>query len=425
MNEKEALEYIKTAAKRGSVYGLEPMKNLLKELDNPEEDLPFIHVGGTNGKGSVSSFLTSVLAENGQKVGRYISPTVFSDEEKIQYVTKMKTHLMSKEEMVWSVEKVAAAVERLKKKSLAEPTVFEIETAMAFLLFKKWKTDIVVLEVGLGGASDATNVIKNVPVTVITPISMDHMAILGNSIEEIAGQKAGIIKEGHHVFTLQKDKRALQIIRQRCLEKNAVLHEVMEADYCLNKATVFGSSFSYQEKEYRTKMAGVYQIENAALAISVCQDMKMKQIEKGIYNAIWPGRFEVLKEKPLVIIDGAHNKSGAKALAESIQLLLPGKKIYGIYGIFADKDYEEVSSLIIPYLEEVITVPAKGDRSLPADKLAQVCRNYIPKVSAAPDVKEALHEIKLKAGDEDVILAFGSLSFLQQIKEEMENEKVE
>ena len=187
MNEKEALEYIKTAAKRGSVYGLEPMKNLLKELDNPEDDLQFIHVGGTNGKGSVSSFLTSVLAENGQKVGRYISPSVFSYEEKIQYITKTKTHRMSKEEMVWSVEKVAAAVERLKKKSLAEPTVFEIETAMAFLLFKKWKTDIVVLEVGLGGESDATNVIRNVPVTVITPISMDHIAILGNSIEEIAG----------------------------------------------------------------------------------------------------------------------------------------------------------------------------------------------------------------------------------------------
>lgn len=425
MNEKEALEYIKTAAKRGSVYGLEPMKNLLKELDNPEDDLQFIHVGGTNGKGSVSSFLTSVLAENGQKVGRYISPSVFSYEEKIQYITKTKTHRMSKEEMVWSVEKVAAAVERLKKKSLAEPTVFEIETAMAFLLFKKWKTDIVVLEVGLGGESDATNVIRNVPVTVITPISMDHIAILGNSIEEIAGQKAGIIKEGHHVFTLQKDIRALQVIRQRCLEKNAVLHEIMEKDYRVGRATVFESIFSYQGKDYRTRMTGVYQIENAALAIAVCQYLKMKQIEHGIYNALWPGRFEVLKKKPLVIIDGAHNESGAKALEESIQLLLPGKKIYGIYGIFADKDYKEVSARIIPHLEEVIAVPAEGKRSLPPDKLAQVCRKYISNVTASPDVKEALRTIETKAGDEDVILAFGSLSFLQQIKEEIENEKFE
>ena len=417
MDYKTAMTYIKEVEKRGSVYGLEPMRQLLKELGNPESRLTFIHVGGTNGKGSVSAFITSTLAVNGKKTGRYISPTVFSYQEKIQYTSGNKTHFMTEEETVWSVERVSAAVQRMTEKGLEEPTVFEIETAMAFLLFEKWEVDIVVLEVGLGGTSDATNVVKNVCATVITPISMDHVRLLGDSIEKIAGQKAGIIKEGHQVFTIQEDEKVLEVLKKRCHEKNAYLHIVSETDFYVEHASASGTCFSYQGQEYRTKMAGIYQVENAALAIEVCRYMELKAIEKGILQAVWPGRFEVVSENPLVIIDGAHNKAGAEALKKSIEQLLPDKKIYGIYGVFADKEYVSIASLIVPFLEEVVTIQGKGERGLPAEKLAGVCQAYCDRVDTADSAGEAFYKLKEKAESEDVILAFGSLSFLQSVKE--------
>ncbi len=423
MTYDEARQYIREAGGSGMALGLDRMKNLLDKLGNPQDKLSFIHVAGTNGKGSTAAYISSVFAAKGCRTGRYVSPVVFQYEECIQYEDRRGVHYIEKPLVAETVSVVAAAIEEIRQEGKDIPTVFEIETAMAFLAFNEWHCDVVVLEVGLGGREDATNVIKNVLVSVITPIGMDHTSILGDSLEKIAGEKAGIIKENGCVVTFQQEKEALAVLEDETEKKKGKIYPVKKSDISLISADLSGSTFSYGGRTYRTRMTGIYQMYNACLAIEVFRHLPEmysfteEEIGEGISRAVWHGRFELISEQPLILIDGAHNPAGAMALRESVQSLLSGRKLHGVMGVFKDKDYKRMVEILAPLFEDVITITPPGPRGLKGEILAEEWKcQGCPKVSAASSVQEAVEHAKECCRKEEGILVFGSLSFLREIQ---------
>ena len=424
MNVIEARNYLEQAGRSGINLGLSRMKKLLEYLDNPQDKLLFIHVAGTNGKGSVSSYITSVLAAGGKRVGRYVSPAVFCPEEFIQYEDNQGTHVIGDEIFVEVVTKVAAAAELMvkEKKESWMPTRFELETAMAFLAFLKWKCDVVVLEVGLGGREDATNVVENVLLSVITPVAMDHMAVLGDTIEKIAAEKAGIIKRGVPVVTMQDDERAEAVIKSEAEKMNCAFFSVDKKMCRVEQCGLDGSRFWY-DGFFETGMVGRYQIRNACLAITVCRHLPSllkvteEQIGTGIKKAIWRGRFEVVSRDPLVILDGAHNPAGARALRETIEELnLDKKKLHAIMGVFKDKAYEKMVGILVPLFYDVVTITPESQRGLEKEMLADVWRkNGCRNVGVAENVGEAVELAKKRSKKGEGIVVFGSLSFMKDI----------
>lgn len=430
MNIKEALAFIENKKKRASLsdstgisLGLDRMRQLCAELDNPQDKLQFIHVAGTNGKGSVSAYISSILGLGGTLVGRYVSPVVFEYRECIQFEDARGIRWISEELLAEVTTEVLHAMEQMKKKGMEEPTVFEMETAMAFLAFCKEKCQIVVLEVGLGGREDATNVIQTPVISVITSISRDHMAFLGDTIEKIAAEKAGIIKPGVPVVACPEDPLAEAVICQVCKEKNSPLTVVKDEDMELCEMDVSHLLFSYKGTRYYTQMCGSYQMANASLAIEVCRQLEDKlpleeeQLIIGVRQAYWRGRFEVVCHDPLIIVDGAHNEDGAAALADAVKNLLPGKKIHAVMGVFKDKEYEKMVSILQPLMIDVVTVKAPGPRGLSEKTLADVWQKAgCMDVTTAESVPDGLKKAMNRCKREDVILLFGSLSLLSQLK---------
>ena len=423
MNYEEAKQYLETVNKSGINLGLTRMEELCKRLGNPEKKLKFIHVAGTNGKGSTAAYISSILAVNGHWVGRYVSPVVFQYEECIQYENPKGIHYIDKELLAEVVTEVAKASESMKAEGLESPTIFEFETAMALLAFVRWECSVVVLEVGLGGREDATNIIENVLASVITPISMDHMAMLGDTLTQIATEKAGIIKEKGTVITYQTEKEALFVIQEKAGQKEAKLTEVKKEDIQTIWSNLEGSLFSYQGENFRTFMTGIYQVENACLAIETCRHLPepftfdIEQIILGIRMAQWRGRFEVICTDPLIIIDGAHNPAGAKALANSIKELLPDRTLRGVMGVFKDKEYKKIVEELAEYFTDMVTITPTGERGLEKEKLAKVWEEKgCQRVSVAENVMEGLKQAIKRSEKGDAILLFGSLSFFKELK---------
>lgn len=420
MNYEEARVYLDNVSKYGSVLGLDSIRELLVRLDNPQNDLKFIHIAGTNGKGSVLAYLSTVLKEAGYKVGRYISPTLFAYRERIQ----VNEEYIGREALARLTTRIAEAVSEMNKTGM-QPTAFEIETAMAFLYFQEKKCDFVVLEVGFGGSEDATNVVTTTVLEVITKIGYDHMAILGNTLEEIAANKAGIIKPKTMVVSMKQRPEVSKVIEEVCKEKHAVLRVADPKDA---KEVVYGvesQRFCYgEEKDLTIHLAGAYQIENAVLAVeavwalrSLGYEISKEALRSGLEKTVWRGRFTVLSQKPLVIVDGAHNEDGAKVLKKSLELYFADRKIYYIMGMFRDKEYEKVLSITAPFAESILTVQTPGNpRALEREELAKAARKYHSDVKPAKDIASAVEESLKKAGENDVILAFGSLSFLSEIE---------
>ncbi|MCH5252025.1 MAG: bifunctional folylpolyglutamate synthase/dihydrofolate synthase [Lachnospiraceae bacterium] len=422
MTYEEAMTYIQEAGKTGMSLGLDRMRELCRRLGNPQERLSFIHIAGTNGKGSTAAYISSILGVSGYMVGRYVSPAVFQYEECIQYEDGKGIHYIEKELLARCVTEVAVAVEQMAAEEMEPPTVFEIETAVSFLAFVHWQCQVVILEVGLGGKEDATNVIEEAIASVITPVSMDHKRVLGNTLEEIARQKAGIIKKEGRVITFQKKKTAQTVIEKEAEEKKAALTVLKKEDMIRISADLKGMVFSYQGENFRTRMPGSYQMENACLALEVCRQLPppfsftKEQLLKGIGRAVWRGRFEVISENPLIISDGAHNPDGAKALAETVRQLLPDKVLHGIMGVFQDKEYEKIVSYLASVFADVITITAPGGRGLDKNVLAEVWRKKgCPIVSTADSVTLALKEALNHRGEEEAVLLFGSLSFFREL----------
>lgn len=442
MNYEEARNYLAERNKSGINLGLERMRELCRRLGNPEKSLSFIHIAGTNGKGSTAAFLSSILAVSGHMVGRYVSPVVFQYEECIQYEDMKGCHYIDKELLAKVVTETAGAVKSMERDGMEPPTIFEIETAMAFLAFRHWQCSIVLLEVGLGGREDATNVIENVIASVITPISMDHRDVLGDTLEQIAGEKAGIIKKNGLVITSQPDEQAYSVIREEVRQCGARLHTVKQNETIILSAGLGGSVFSYGGENYRIDMPGRYQVENAVLALEVCDhlwenaekfpeiklEFTMEEKMVGLRNAGWRGRFEVICSQPLIVLDGAHNPAGVRALAKSIEEIFPQQKIHGVMGVFSDKDYETMVEILCPYFSDIVAITPPSPRGLAKEQLADVWKKKnwemseqsggIPLngIETADNPMEALKKSIEFYEEGDAIVIFGSLSFFKELK---------
>lgn len=428
MNYREAMEYIEELRPLGSVMGLETMRLLCERLGDPQEQLKFVHIAGTNGKGSTLAYVSTVMQTAGYRVGRYISPTVREYRERFQ----VDGRVITQSGLCKYLEPVKMAAEAMAAEGLSHPTLFEVETAVAFLYFLDKACDLVVLETGLGGASDATNVVNNTLAAVFTSISMDHMEILGGSLTEIARVKAGIIKNKCYTISVKQDPEVMKILRQASVLKKS---KFLTADVSRTKQVKYGmtkQTFSYDHyKNLEISMPGQFQIENAVLAVETVLTLVRcgftvpeEKLRKGLLETRWPGRFDVIARRPLFIADGAHNEDAAVKLAESIRFYFTNRKIIYIMGMLRDKEYDKVIRATFPLASHIITVtPPIGNRALSALDLAQAVREYHGAVTAADSVQEAVELAYLLVGkDKDaVIIAFGSLSYLGGLMDEVEH----
>lgn len=419
MSVQETMEYIDSLQSYGSVPGLTNIRNLCEKLGDPQRDLSFVHIAGTNGKGSVLCLLSTVLQEAGYRTGRYVSPTIFDYRERIQVNGRM----ISKKDLCTYMTKMKKICEELVKEGKPHPTPFEIETALAFSYFKEKKCDIVVLETGMGGELDATNIIQNTLAAVMVSISHDHRNFLGNSLTEITAAKAGIIKQGCTAVTVRQLPEVMKVLTQKC-EKQGVTMKVAEPEQAYRvKSTLHKQTFSYKERrDLAISLAGRYQVDNAVTALEALDVLKDKDFsisEKAIYEgfikAQWPGRFELLMSKPVFIADGAHNADGARRLADSIGFYFTNKRIIYIMGILRDKEQDEIIKATCPYAEQILTVPTLGSRGLGAYELACLVKEFHPCVTALDSVEEAVELGLLMADKDTVIIAFGSLSYLGRL----------
>lgn len=426
MTYEEAKVYIEKVSQTGSILGLENIQNLMRELGNIQEQLRMIHIAGTNGKGSTGAFIESVLIEEGYRVGRYTSPAVFETFE----VWRINRENITEEEYLECLAEVKAACDRMLEHGMLQPTVFEVETALAFVYFYKKNCDYVLLEVGMGGETDATNLITKPVCSVITSISMDHMQFLGDSLADIAGVKAGIIKKDCQVVTIDTQKaEVLHVIKEKAMQEKAELMIGRTVGCTDVQISLSGISFRHEEfGQVRIKLSGMYQIENAVLAATVCKNvlqLPQKVILRGLEKTTWPGRFEVVSERPLVIMDGAHNEDAAGKLAQTIQKHFTNERITYIIGVLADKEHAKMLELMLPYAKKVYTVTPPNKRALDGEALAEEVRSFGKEAVVSKSVEEAVvfATRDVEAELTDVILAFGSLSYLSELKAAAEDIK--
>lgn len=417
MNYYEARQYLTEVTKYGSVPGLDSIRELMRRLGNPQDKLKFIHIAGTNGKGSVLAYLSTILKKAGYRTGRYVSPTLFSYRERIQADGEM----IGREDLARLTEIVRDASEDMERDGLAHPTSFETETAVAWLYFVEKNCDIVVLETGMGGKLDATNIVRTTVLEILTPVSMDHMEFLGDTLAAIAGQKAGIIKPHTAVVSAPQEDEAMEVIEKICRDKECTLHTVDQG--CLSDV-VYGwdrQKLSYRNwKDVEISLAGRYQIQNAMTAleaVNALRELEYKIADSDVYEGmretVWRGRFTVIRKNPAVILDGAHNPAAARELKASLEQYFSGRTLRYIFGMFRDKDHEKVIELTAPLAEHIITVETPDNvRATPAETLKKEVAGVNPSVEAAKSIADAVEKTFSQASPEDVIVIFGSLSFL-------------
>lgn len=427
MTYEAARDFIEATASLGSKPGLEIITELLNRIGNPQEQLKVIHVAGTNGKGSTAAYITAILAADGYKVGRFLSPAVFAYREKIQVTYKEEDEpvnvSITEQGVAETIAVIKPACEAMVREGFAHPTSFEIETAMAFLYLCKEQVDIAVIEVGMGGRLDATNIIRSPLCCVITSISMDHTQYLGDTIEKIAAEKAGIIKTGVPVITGNTDPVVTGVLLNTCENNRTTLtiasrKEVTDIDYSPEE-----TSFTYMGKRRVITLLGDYQIDNAITAIRAVQAISIAgyrireaSITEGLYKTRWSGRLEVLSKKPYFIIDGAHNEDAANQLRKALLQYFAGRDMIYIMGVLADKDYRSILALTAPLAKLIFTITPANSRALASEQLAAEARKYTDKtVIDAGTAAKAVRLAYEQAGKEDVIVAFGSLSFLGEI----------
>jgi dihydrofolate synthase/folylpolyglutamate synthase len=421
MTYEEAREFIDQSNQYGSVLGLDTITNLLDRLGNPQEQLKVIHVAGTNGKGSTTAFIAAILSASGYRVGRYISPALFSYRERIQ----IASDYITEEGVCDAITVIQPICEAMVREGFAHPTSFEIETAMAMLYFHWQQVDFAVIEVGLGGRLDATNVVSNPICCVITSISMDHMQFLGDSLEKITKEKAGIIKKGAPVVTVNKSPEVLFVLKQTCNDVGTSIVVANTEEVSPTEFSPEGTTFRYLDQEYTIPLLGLHQIENAILAIETARILRQcgypineKAIKIGLQEAKWRGRFEILRRKPYVIMDGAHNEDAALQLKESIQLYFANRRIIFIMGVFADKNYRRILEITAPLAQVILTITPSNTRALNSTQLANEAKQYgSATVIDAGTIQQALTRAYEEATEEDVIIAFGSLSFLGELSD--------
>ena len=393
LNYEEAIRYIHSTEKFGSVLGLDTIKTLMEMLGNPQDELRVIHVAGTNGKGSVCTMLAAVLTKAGYKTGLYTSPFLERFNERI----RIDGCDISDEDIAKYTEKVSICAEKMTEEGHPHPTEFELITAMAFLYYRDMKCDVVVLEVGLGGRLDATNIVKKPELEIITSIGLDHTEYLGNTLREIAGEKGGIIKPETTVVCYPSDKEAVDEIGRICRKRNAELVCAREEDIETINISIDGTQLRLRRENplsigtFRLSLIGRHQSMNVLTVLTAVfeligagYEIERDDVLDALENVRFAGRFEVLSRKPLIIIDGGHNVDGIKSFAQNVKLCFPDRKINLFYGMLADKDYTNSIDLLIPLAERIHTLRPDSPRALSAERLSEIIRERHPSAKAEP-----------------------------------------
>ena len=424
MKYQEAMKYITEVGNFGSNYGLERTYKLLELLDNPQDKLKIIHVAGTNGKGSTTAMITSMLKGCGYKVGMYTSPFLEEFEERIQ----INGENIPKEKLAQLITKIKYAVDKVIEEGYNHPTEFEIITVLMFLYFATEEVDFAVVEVGLGGRLDSTNVITPI-LSVITSISFDHTNLLGNTLEEIAAEKAGIIKSCIPTVIYPQEEVAEIVISSKCQELDSKLYKINKEDAKL--INIIKEDKIYQQvkvkldDEYDVKLPllGEHQILNLAVALKALEVIKDKapklnreSIVKSLATVRWNGRLEIMSNSPYVVIDGAHNIQGITQLDKNIKKYFEYKDMYLILGILADKDVEDMVKVITPKAKKVFTVTPNSMRAETAEELLEEVKKYNESCEAYNDYKNAFEDALKLCKKDDLLLISGSLYMIGEMR---------
>lgn len=424
MNCNQAIEFIYSLEKFGIKPGLERIRALCEYLGNPQERLKVIHVAGTNGKGSVSTMLANILHAEGLNVGLYTSPYVIDFRERIQYNGKMIEH----SELAEAVSAVKGVIESLNAQEI-EPTEFEAITAAAFVYFARKGCDIVVLETGLGGRFDATNIINAPYASVIMSVSFDHTAILGNTLEKIAAEKCGIIKFGGTTVSYPEQSAEVEsVIKRACGEKQNKLIIPDLSALSVMSEDVRGSRAIYKGVELEIPLPGAHMVKNAAVAFETAKALSERGINvsddailRGIAASTMPARLEITRRNPLTILDGGHNESCAEALAAYIKTNLQGRRIIALGAMMADKDYDSYLRLAAPLFDVFIATSLDMPRALAADKLKAAAEKYCENCYCIEPAKRALNSAKNITESGDVLLVCGSFYLAAELRDDLLN----
>ena len=427
MNYCETMEVLtKIRKQRGSVPGQEGVRELARRLKDPQDHIGTVHIAGTNGKGSVGAEVASALKEAGYRVGRFSSPAVFDYLEQFQ----INGNNLEKEKFAAVMTEVEHCCREMEEEGLPHPTAFEMETVAAWMIFLREHCDCAVIESGMGGTLDATNIVKQPLVSVITSVSMDHMGMLGDSLQEIAANKAGIIKAGCPVVTVRQHPDAMGVIEQTAKEKGCELTvaELSEAANVIVDRE--GCAFQYpkaRSRQYDLPLSGTFQVENAVCAIETLNVLKRRLsgsiyllndevIRKGLEQARCPGRLERIGEYPDFVLDGAHNRGAAARLRETLDSVRRHEPSVYIFGVLKDKEYEEIIRIMFSKKDRIYTVTPQNDRGLDGAVLAEKIRAVGFQANYCPDMDQAVEQAVEAAGSTGCVLAFGSLSYLQDIR---------
>ena len=416
MTYEEALSYIHSICWKGSKLGLDRTRELLGKLNDPQKELKFIHIAGTNGKGSTAAMLSSILEEAGYRVGLYTSPFINRFNERMQ----VNHQPIPDEELAALTEYVRPHADAMAD----SPTEFELITALAMVWFARQKCDIVVLEVGMGGELDSTNIIDVPEAAVIAAMGLDHVKELGPTMADIARAKAGIIKEGGRVVSYGGNPEADEVIAAVCRARNASLCQpdfsaIVPGDFSLE-----GQTFSYKGwRGLRIPLVGAYQMNNAAVVLETVEVLRQRgwsvsdeAVRQGLADTRWPARFEVLRRDPVFIVDGGHNPHGIRATAESLRRLFPGRKITFVTGVMADKDVEHILGLIVPLADQFFTVRPDNPRAMDAGELAARIEAMGAKATACASVQDGVDRAIQAEGPHGVACALGSLYMSGEVR---------
>ena len=414
MTYEEAIAYIHGMYWRGSKLGLVRVTELCHLLGDPQDQLKFIHVAGTNGKGSTCAMLSRILCAQGYRTGLFVSPFVDRFNERIQF----NNEPIPDDDLAAIITEIAPVVDSMEN----SPTEFEVITAAAFLYYVRKNCDYVVLEVGLGGELDSTNVIKTPLLSIITAIDYDHMHILGDTIEQIAHAKAGIIKDGGTVLFYGEHKDALPVIEAACETHGAKLHVIDRSTLREGTYDLHGQTFDYRDyRDLKLGLLGKYQMKNAATVIDAVALLRENGVEisdvamrTGLKETVWPARFELLREDPPFFVDGGHNPHGVRGTVETFQRLFPNGKAKIIMGMMRDKDVSQSVELLLPIAKEFYTVTPNNDRAMPGEELAALIASY---GAAATPFSSVADAVETAARGEDVTLAVGSLYMAGEVHE--------
>ena len=421
MTYEEALSYIHGTVRKGAAPGLGRIKELMERLGNPQEQLSYVHITGTNGKGSTAAMTASVLRRAGYRVGLYTSPFLWRFNERMN----IDGRDIEDEDLAQVTALVKPAAQALSD----PPTEFELVTAIALTWFAREHCDIVVLEVGMGGRDDATNVIPAPEAAVLCNIGLDHTAQLGSTLEAIAENKSGILKPGCRGVLYPNSPDVEAVVTGVCRERGIPLQIADFSMIRVKRSDLSGQILDYKQySDLHLPLLGAHQARNCAVVLETLEALRQQgrsipeeAVYQGIANTVWPGRFELLRREPIFIVDGGHNPQCLAALAENVKTYLAGREIIALTGVMADKDYLEMYKGLVPLVSRFVTVTPDNPRSLDAESLADYLRQLGKPAQAAGSVEDGVKEALALAGTEGTVLAFGSLYMTGPIRQAVKN----